>query len=178
MIAAILSITVFLFFRLTSASISTRSAAIVVNRSSHNVTGKPNVSFKKFSIIFRCFASWSNCIVHVFRDIRRQIRSLRILSRVRWILSMPNWPAPSSILTVSMPWAVHPSASLIAMPTVLDPTSNPIVLNLFSLRFHGCKTSQVLLGSRPVPTFGSDYVHLHDEVYKLDRPKEDNLQSG
>src|SRR4051794_38996143 len=78
-----------------------------------------------------------------------------------WILSMPNWPAPSSTFTVSMPWAVHPSASLIAMPTVLDPTSNPIVLTLFSLRFHERKTLRVLLGFRPVPTFGSNYVHHH-----------------
>src|SRR5699024_436823 len=45
--------------------------------------------------------------------------------------SMPKCPFSESIFRVVNPWAVHPSASLRATPTVLVPTSKPSVLVIY-----------------------------------------------
>src|SRR5690625_5041188 len=45
--------------------------------------------------------------------------------------SMPKCPFSESIFRVVNPWAVHPSASLRATPTVLVPTSRPSVLVIY-----------------------------------------------
>ena len=130
--AAILSMTALRFSLRTPLSISTRSAATVLSRSSHISTVSPVLlasisrkasvfSTRSPSVLFMFFGQPSTIVPTPYSRI-----SCSILAQVfRSLFS-------SGLSIVSTPWAVIPSGSLTATPTVREPKSSPSI-RLFSI---------------------------------------------